>query len=175
MKPKNRMYCHFAGRPKMTFETDKEANRFLEFNTLDPEEEWEEGKVPIRSYFCVSCNGWHVTSRETKVSGEADVTRQGEIVDSMISGLKTSRPSAVRAEKINLLSRDAKDLSRKLTELEVDLGKEEKTKEHLDGITMRFTELKTVWDDIWERSKNLEQDETRKIISLDNRMKSVVS
>ena len=64
MKPKNRVYCYECGRPKMVFETEKKANTFIKFNSEIIEE--ENGFKPIRTYFCESCNGWHITSQEEK-------------------------------------------------------------------------------------------------------------
>lgn len=64
MKPtKNRVYCKDCGRVKMLFETQKKADTFLKFNSEDIEK--ESGYAPLRSYFCIVCNGWHVTSQET--------------------------------------------------------------------------------------------------------------
>jgi hypothetical protein len=63
MKPtKNRIYCNDSGRIKMLFETEKKANLFIKFNSEEIES--ESGYSPIRVYFCISCNGWHVTSKE---------------------------------------------------------------------------------------------------------------
>lgn len=63
MKPtKNRVFCYDCGRNKMLFETEKKANNFLKFNAEEIEE--ESGKRPVRSYFCQSCCGWHITSQE---------------------------------------------------------------------------------------------------------------
>ena len=65
MKPiKNKVFCYDCGRNKMLFETEKKANTFLKFNADVIEE--ESGKRPIRSYFCQSCCGWHITSQEDK-------------------------------------------------------------------------------------------------------------
>lgn len=63
MKPtKNKYFCPDCGRTKMRFETEKEANTFLKFNADEIEE--ETGKRPIRSYYCIACNSWHITSKK---------------------------------------------------------------------------------------------------------------
>jgi hypothetical protein len=63
MKPtKNNFYCNDSGKPKIRFETEKEANTFLKFNADNIEA--ETGIKPIRSYHCISCNSWHVTSKK---------------------------------------------------------------------------------------------------------------
>lgn len=62
MKPKkNRYFCQDARRTKMLFETEGSAKRFIQFNAEEILE--EEGKAPVRAYFCISCAGWHVTSK----------------------------------------------------------------------------------------------------------------
>lgn len=63
MKPtKNRVFCNDCKRLKMLFETEKKANTFIKFNSEEIED--ETGIRPGRSYFCILCNGWHVTSKE---------------------------------------------------------------------------------------------------------------
>lgn len=61
MKPtKNRMFCKDCGRTKMLFETEKKAEGFIKFNSEEIEE--ISGYSPQRSYYCLFCGGWHVTS-----------------------------------------------------------------------------------------------------------------
>lgn len=61
MKPtKNRVYCYGAGRVKMLFQAESQAENFIKFNTKNMEEQGR--KVPVRSYYCNMCGGWHVTS-----------------------------------------------------------------------------------------------------------------
>lgn len=62
MKPtKNQFFCNDCSKIKMRFETEDKANRFLKFN--GDEIEAEAGVRPIRSYYCIACNSWHVTSK----------------------------------------------------------------------------------------------------------------
>ena len=84
IKPKNRVYCVLSQRSKMVFKTKEEADRFIKFNTANPEE-WDEGKVPIRSYYCVGCGGYHVTSKRDKVHEESfDIQQQEHIIDEAV-------------------------------------------------------------------------------------------
>jgi vacuolar-type H+-ATPase subunit I/STV1 len=46
----------------MLFETEKKAENFIKFNSEEIEE--EAGFKPERTYFCIACNGWHVTSQK---------------------------------------------------------------------------------------------------------------
>lgn len=69
MKPqKNRVYCIASHRLKMLFETQAKADRFIRFNQEEIEE--ENGKAPVRSYFCSLCGGYHVTSNPSEVVGK---------------------------------------------------------------------------------------------------------
>ena len=83
MKPtKSRVYCVACMRSKMLFETQEKADRFIQYNKEDIEE--ENGKAPVRSYYCRLCGGWHVTSvpsesatrfekRDERIAAELDV------------------------------------------------------------------------------------------------------
>ncbi|TAE74533.1 MAG: hypothetical protein EAZ85_04540 [Bacteroidetes bacterium] len=48
----------------MLFETEKKADNFIAFN--QEEIMLESGVAPQRSYFCVFCGGWHITSIKDK-------------------------------------------------------------------------------------------------------------
>jgi len=58
IKPKNRVYCADSMRPKMKFETEKEARNFIKWNHDNFDE-----KVPSRVYWCEACCGYHITAR----------------------------------------------------------------------------------------------------------------
>ena len=60
MKPtKNRLFCASSQRIKMLFPTQEKADNFIRFNADNIAEENE--FTPVRSYYCPSCGGWHVT------------------------------------------------------------------------------------------------------------------
>lgn len=52
----------------MLFEEKKNADNFIRFNQEIILE--ESGKAPVRSYYCVFCSGWHVTSNPSLEQGE---------------------------------------------------------------------------------------------------------
>jgi len=58
---RNRIYCYNSGKTKMLFEDEKKANLFIKFNAEEIQS--KSGHCPVCSYFCIACNGWHVTSR----------------------------------------------------------------------------------------------------------------
>ena len=69
MKPsKNSVFCYGCRRSKMLFETQSKADNFIKFNKDVILE--ENGKAPVRSYFCTFCNGYHVTSNPSVEAGE---------------------------------------------------------------------------------------------------------
>ena len=58
VKPKNRVWCPEGRRPKMKFETEDEARRFLKWNSGNFDK-----KIPSRIYWCEGCCGYHITAR----------------------------------------------------------------------------------------------------------------
>lgn len=63
MKPtKNRYFCVDANKPKILFKSEGAAKRFIEYNAEEILE--EEGRAPVRVYYCIACAGWHVTSQK---------------------------------------------------------------------------------------------------------------
>lgn len=80
MKPtKNKIFCKDCGRHKMIFETEKKAETFIKFNSEDIES--ESGYSPTRSYFCIYCGGYHVTSKTEVMNIKSKTER---IVDTYI-------------------------------------------------------------------------------------------
>ena len=80
MKPtKNKIFCKDANRTKMLFETEKKANTFIKFNK--EEIEIESGKSPIRSYYCISCDGWHTTSKTENTNVKSKTEKILELYD----------------------------------------------------------------------------------------------
>lgn len=78
MKPKNRVYCYGCQKSKMLFDTKKKADNFIQFNKEGILE--ENGKAPVRSYYCELCGGYHVTSSRSKAKGEKMDERDQTIV-----------------------------------------------------------------------------------------------
>ncbi len=71
MKPtRNNFYCAMSHRTKMLFPTQKKADNFIRFNSEAIKA--ETGFAPIRSYYCITCLGWHVTHREAEVGNSFD-------------------------------------------------------------------------------------------------------
>lgn len=66
MKPtKNKVFCKDCERTKMLFETKKKAENFIKFNNTEIEK--ESGYSPQRTYYCIFCAGWHLTSIKDKI------------------------------------------------------------------------------------------------------------
>lgn len=56
---KKRIFCPDCGKPKILFETEKEANTFIKFNS----EEIEHGEK-LRPYYCPACCGYHISHKK---------------------------------------------------------------------------------------------------------------
>lgn len=65
---KNMIFCYGCRKHKMLFETESKANNFIRFNSDDILK--ENGKTPVRSYYCKMCGGWHVTSNPYRTVGK---------------------------------------------------------------------------------------------------------
>lgn len=69
MKPnKNLVFCHGCMRHKMLFDSQSKADNFIKYNSDEILE--ENGKAPVRSYYCEICCGFHVTSNPSVESGD---------------------------------------------------------------------------------------------------------
>jgi len=60
----------------MLFESKKKADNFIRFNREDIA--LTSRKVPIRSYYCIFCCGWHVTSVEDAKRAFSDEMKDAE-------------------------------------------------------------------------------------------------
>ena len=80
MRPtKNRVYCYGCQRSKMLFESKAKADNFIAYNSEGMLE--ENGKAPVRSYYCEFCGGYHVTSNPSMVAGESLNQRDQKMVE----------------------------------------------------------------------------------------------
>lgn len=119
MKPtKNRVYCKDSGRKKMLFETEKKANTFIKFNS--EEIAAESGFGPSRSYFCIFCNGWHVTSKaeppDTKSTTEVFLDRYREEKEKKLEA--KVRAHERRKERIGALVKHFEAIRKQIEALE---------------------------------------------------------
>lgn len=90
MKPtKNSVFCYGCRRTKMLFETQSKADNFIRFNKEEILE--ENGKAPVRSYYCTFCNGYHVTSNPSVVAGERLNTEDELRLNSVIQKYKDNK------------------------------------------------------------------------------------
>ena len=89
MKPhKNIVYCAASRRKKMIFETKAKADNFILYNKDEIEE--ENGKAPVRSYYCRICGGYHVTSNRSKKAGERFDKEDEQLANATDELLKTN-------------------------------------------------------------------------------------
>lgn len=86
MKPvNNRIYCIGCRHTKMLFETESNANNFIKFNASEFD---DDGKVPVRCYYCAFCCGWHVTSMEEGERSKASEERDARLMKAVESHSK---------------------------------------------------------------------------------------
>lgn len=175
MKPqKNIVFCYGCRRRKMLFESQAKADNFLRYNS---EEIFEEnGKAPIRSYYCEICGGYHVTSIPSKEVGENLDERDHQRIESFIVAYKefterknilSQRLVKIRAllylgeveEAENLLYICGLDIEKSLSE-RCGLGK-------IIKLRCRYEEMLELLASV-KNALNLSEEEQDKIISNPN-------
>lgn len=110
MKPtKNTIYCLGCQRSKMLFETKVKADNFIKYNSEGILE--ENGKAPVRSYYCEFCCGYHVTSNPSIISGDKLSDRDHKVMEKVVFSKKESE----KFDKFNTIIR------KKLTKAQQDI------------------------------------------------------
>jgi len=112
MKPKNRFFCKDSGKLKLLFESEKKAGLFIKFNSEEIES--ESGYSPIRTYFCISCNGWHVTSK-SEIADTKSKTEQ--VLESYYE--EKNRKAFAREQKIAIEEELLAKIDNKINEIEI--------------------------------------------------------
>ncbi len=84
IKPsKSLVYCYACKRRKMLFREQSEADNFIKYNHGGILE--ENGKAPVRSYYCELCCGYHVTSNPSKEDGEKMDCQDSQLIKELTS------------------------------------------------------------------------------------------
>ncbi len=110
MKPtKNIVYCRNSNRKKMLFESEGKANNFIKFNSSEIKA--ESGYAPERSYFCLFCGGWHVTSMKEKWG----LTKNEQIFQELV---KSKSCFTVKSNKKNEIDKLKSELEKKINEMD---------------------------------------------------------
>lgn len=98
MKPtKNKYYCKDCGRTKMLFETEKKADNFIAFNQEKISKESEH--TPQRSYFCIFCGGWHITSIKEEFGKSKNEKQLEQFLNEKTTSLNSNLKSQINHEK----------------------------------------------------------------------------
>lgn len=103
MKPtKNKVFCRNCERVKMLFETQKKADNFIKFNKEEIES--KSGYSPERSYYCVFCDGWHLTSIKEKIG----VSNNERILENYIKE-KSTKKEQPKQKQLNKIFTEIED------------------------------------------------------------------
>ena len=131
MKPKIRYFCVACQRPKMLFETQEEADRFIAYNRGDILR--GRRKAPVRSYYCEICGGWHVTSNPSKEDAKRLDVRDKALAEEVDKKVKANlKPKKIEKRKLSFTEVDNK----------FDLAEQLMTKGNLDDAERHLTECK---------------------------------
>ena len=88
IKPsKNLVYCYACKKRKMLFEEKSEADNFIKYNHGGILE--ENGKAPVRSYYCELCCGYHVTSNPSVIDGKRQDRQDSQLLQELVSITQT--------------------------------------------------------------------------------------
>lgn len=84
MKPtRSLVYCYETRRQKILFKSESKADNFIRYNADEIRE--SSGYAPVRSYYCISCGGWHVTHspefRREKTISEIMTDKMNESIE----------------------------------------------------------------------------------------------
>lgn len=112
MKPtNNRIYCIGCKHPKMLFVSQTKADNFIKFNRDEIASSSE--KVPIRSYYCSFCCGWHVTSVEAEDKAIANDKRDEYTWQQIISRRRKKLPLTAEGQKLSEMLVETQSLIQK--------------------------------------------------------------
>ncbi len=116
MKPiKNHVFCPDCREFKMSFETEKEAYSFIEYQSATILE--ETGYCPIRAYKCPICGCWHLTSKflsEEKDCSECRVDKEVMEVTKRLLGLVIRNSNTIALNLTRKVKKFSSILRRKI-------------------------------------------------------------
>lgn len=150
MKPtKSKVFCRDCERTKMLFETEKKADNFIKFNK--EEIEAESGYGPQRSYYCLFCGGWHLSS----IKEYAGLSKKERILEQL-------RLDKEQSKTIKLLSQEDSNIQnaiRNKRRSEILNGLESEIKE-MDNTKMEkfFSEKLIILNNEIDQLSNAETD-----------------
>lgn len=118
--PKNLKYCVDCHKPKLSFETEEKAKRFIEFNS----DEIDSGGNELRPYYCPTCCAWHVSKKRFSVRYS---TKTNQMIDAYNEDKKKGK---VMSHKWEFKPADTKRRSFKHKDFHSDEDKQEERKRH---------------------------------------------
>jgi len=139
------VYCRETRRQKILFESESKADNFIKFNADEIRE--SSGYAPVRSYYCISCGGWHVTHlpefRLEKTVSEIMTDKINEITEYRKKVHAEVSPQRKEIKRQNALIIDNIKSSFENIREFADSGDNEKAKATLHEA---YRELQSIWD-----------------------------
>ena len=131
----------------MLFESESKANNFLKFNGEEILN--ETGKTPLRSYYCVFCCGWHLTSNPSKEVGEhieEALKKKVEIISEINENNKLNRKRKKSEEKALEEIRIKNQITAKLEDFHVYLmtGRFDEAEDALVSCSLDIDDLQSL-------------------------------
>lgn len=174
MKPtKSRLFCLESQKGKIRFETEIKANTFLRFNADKIEE--ESGVRPTRSYFCIACNCWHITSKKElkNIKSKTEIILEKfhqEVEEKKKKNLPKANTNIIKVEEQKEEGNQQKEnKSEKADEKKLKAQRKEnsliETKTKREKLTEQLFKVKSSIDSINSVKKYITTDEFIKVIS----------
>lgn len=146
MKPtRSLVYCHETRRQKILFESESKADNFIKFNADEIRE--SSGYAPVRSYYCISCGGWHVTHlpefRHEKTISEIMTDKMNEAIENRKKARMAVSQQRKEIKRQNALIIDNIKSSFEHIREFADSGDKEKTEA---ALLEAYRKLQSIWD-----------------------------
>ena len=146
MKPsRSLVYCLETRRQKILFKSESKADNFIRFNADEIRE--NSGYAPVRSYYCISCGGWHVTHlpefRREKTISEIMTDKMNEAIENRKKARMAVSQQRKEIKRRNALIIDDIKSSFETIRSFVDSGDNDKAEATL---LEAYRELQSIWD-----------------------------
>lgn len=146
MKPtRSLVYCHETRRQKILFESESKADNFIKFNADEIRE--SSGYAPVRSYYCISCGGWHVTHlpefRHEKTISEIMTDKMNEAIENRKKARAAISLQRKEIKRRNAIIIDNIKSSFETIHILADSGDKDKAEATL---LEAYRELQSIWD-----------------------------
>jgi hypothetical protein len=148
----------------MLFETEKKAETFIKFNS--EEIEAETGFKPERSYFCIACNGWHITHQKEILN----IPSRTERIENLYHKEKEQK-ALIKTQKRVEFKQSIENIEKYIAILEDSKENKDKCGEILNKAFEELDKVKSVYTYIaCQKTKKRKQDIEEKLLLVNRKI-----